>query len=209
LKKLAAADAFGSLPLGRRPALWQSLPQGEPLPLFDLVNREQPPASLPPMSAIQEVVADYNSIGLTLRQHPMSFLRSVLDDLKVVPASQFAALPSGRRVKAAGIVLLRQRPSTAKGITFVTLEDETGMINLIIRQEIWERYRRAARTASVMLVHGTLQKEVQARAGNGKTLPLHHAPATPAPEIIHVLVSRIEDLSLQLAQLTASSRDFR
>jgi error-prone DNA polymerase len=212
LKKLAAADAFGSVPLGRRAALWQSLDGSvrqaysrrrtgsaagsgasarvrltHPT-LFDHVDRDQPPAALPPMAPLQEVVADYESIGLTLRQHPMSFLRPQLDEAKVAPAKDLATLPVGRTVRVAGVVLLRQRPGTAKGITFVTLEDETGMANLIVRQEIWERYRRAARTATVMLVQGILQRE----AG-----------------VIHVLAAQLEDWSGKLASLVARSRDFR
>ncbi len=188
LKKLAQADAFRSLRLNRRAALWQSMPQGKPLPLFnDLATEEQMPA-LPAMAPLQEVLADYGSAGLSLRQHPMTFLRSRLEELHVVPAEGLAALPVDCKVKVAGVVLLRQRPSTANGITFVTLEDETGMANLIIRQNIWERDRRAARTATVMLAHGYLQKE----AG-----------------VIHILVSRLEDLSRPLSDLSTSSRDFR
>jgi error-prone DNA polymerase len=188
LKKLAQADAFRSLDLNRRAALWQSLPQTESFPLFDIVDLDEPPASLPAMAPLQEVLADYRAAGMTLRQHPLSFLRPQLDQLKVVPASQLAVLPVGRRFKVAGVVLLRQRPSTAKGITFVTLEDETGMANLIVRQEIWERYRRVARSAAVMLATGILQRE---------------------DGVIHILVSRLDDLSAPLANLVTNSRDFR
>jgi error-prone DNA polymerase len=188
LKKLAQADAFGSLRLPRRTALWQSLPSREPVPLFDDVDMEEPPVTLPTAAALHEVVADYSSTGLSLRQHPMSFLRPLLDKLGVAASSQLGTLTPGCLLKVAGVVLLRQRPSTAKGITFVTLEDETGMINLIIRQEVWERYRRVARTCSVLLAQGHLQRE----AG-----------------IIHVLVTSLEDLSAPLVELHTSSRDFR
>ncbi len=188
LRKLAQADAFGSLKLDRRSALWRSLPSREPFPLFDSVETDEAAVALPAMSPLEEVLADYGSAGLSLRQHPMAFLRPRLDQLRVIPAARLAALPVDCRLSVAGVVLLRQRPSTAKGITFVTLEDETGMINLIIRQHVWEHYRRVARTAGVMLAHGRLQKE----AG-----------------VIHVLVTRLEDLSAKLADLHASSRDFR
>jgi error-prone DNA polymerase len=188
LKKLAQADAFGSLQLGRRVALWQALSQGEQLPLFDTIELDEPPAALPRMSPLHEVLADYSSAGLTLRSHPMAFLRPMLDKRQVVPADKLPALPVGRVLAVAGVVLLRQRPSTANGITFVTIEDETGMTNLIVRQDIWERYRRVARTATVMLAHGALQKEVG---------------------VIHLLVSKLEDLSPALAQLHAASRNFR
>jgi error-prone DNA polymerase len=188
LKKLAQADVFGSLPVPRRAALWRSLAADEPPPLFGQVDGEGPPEALPPMTPMQEVLADYGAAGLSLRQHPVAFLRPRLDRLEVVPAAALADLPNGRRLKAGGLVLMRQRPSTAKGITFVTLEDETGQTNLIIRQEVWERYRRAARSAVVMLADGVLQKDA---------------------DVIHVLVSRVEDLSAALAELETRSRDFR
>jgi error-prone DNA polymerase len=152
------------------------------------VDADEPPAALPPMAPVQEVVADYGAAGLSLRRHPMSFLRSTLDQLGAVSAERLAALPAGSRLKAAGLVLLRQRPSTANGITFVTLEDETGMVNLIIRPEVWERYRRAARAAIVLLAHGVLQRD----AG-----------------VTHLLVTRLEDLSAQFAGLHPAARNFR
>ncbi len=139
------------------------------------------------MSPFEEVLADYGSAGLTLRQHPVSFLRPMLDELKVTQAGKLPTIDNGKRLKVGGIVLLRQRPSTAKGITFVTLEDETGMVNLIVRPEIWERDRKVARHAVAMIAHGVLQREA---------------------EVIHVLVSRLEDLSQQLGELSARSRDF-
>ncbi len=188
LRKLAEADAFGSLKLDRRAALWRSLPERDSLPLFEYVEVEEMPVALPPMAPLQEVLADYGAAGLSLRQHPMAFLRPKLDQIKAVPAAKLTDMPAGRRLKAAGVVLLRQRPSTASGITFVTLEDETGMINLIIRQRVWERYRRAARAAIALLAHGELQRE---------------------SDVIHILVTRLEDLTDSLAELQARSRDFR
>jgi error-prone DNA polymerase len=188
LRKLARADAFRSLHLDRRGALWQALPQGERLPLFDHLETDEPSPPLPPMAPFQEVLADYKWMGMTLRQHPMSFMRGFLDRLKVVTAGQLPKLDSNVWLKVAGVVLMRQRPSTAKGITFVTLEDETGMVNMIVRQEIWERYRRVARTATVMLAHGRLERQ---------------------GEVIHVLVSKLEDLTDRLKELSVTSRDFR
>jgi error-prone DNA polymerase len=99
-----------------------------------------------------------------------------------------AILPVDRRVKVAGLTLMRQRPGTASGITFVTLEDETGFANLIVRPEIWERYHQAARTATAMLAHGRLQRQ---------------------DKVIHVLVTRLDDLSEMLTDLDPRSRDFR
>jgi len=188
LKKLAEVDAFRSIRLPRRAALWQSLPHDQPMPLFDHLDLEEPPSTLPSMSPIQEVLADYGAVGLTLRKHPIFFLRSMLDAIGVNPANELVAFPHDCRVKVAGLVTLRQRPSTAHGITFVTLEDETGMTNLIVRQQTWERYRRVARSAVVMLAHGTLQKDAN---------------------VVHILVTRLEDLSSSLAHLQTNPRDFR
>lgn len=188
LKKLAQADAFRSLQFDRRAALWQSLPVGEPLPLFDHLDDETEVTELPAMAPLHEVLADYGSAGLTLRQHPMSFLRAGLDQHGVTPARRVRELPVNCKTRVAGVVLIRQRPATAKGITFVTLEDETGMVNLIVRPEIWERDRQAARSASIMLAHGYVQKD---------------------SDVIHVLTTRLEDLSHSLADLRSRSRDFR
>ncbi len=187
LKRLGQADAFRSLELGRRAALWKSLPEREPPTLFDEFDRQETPNALPPMTPFEEVLADYGAAGLTLRQHPVSFLREMLNQLNVTPADKLATTNSGSKLKVGGIVLMRQRPSTAKGITFVTLEDETGTVNLIVRPEVWEKYRRVARGAIAMIAHGVLQNE---------------------SNVIHVLVNRLEDLSEQLGELTARSRDF-
>ena len=188
LKRLSLADAFGSLKMDRRATLWRSLPERGPLTLFDEVDRAEAPATLPPMTPLEDVLADYSTAGLTLRQHPVSFLRPMLDTLKITPAAQLSSMKNDCRLKVAGIVLLRQRPSTSNGITFVTLEDETGMVNLIVRKSVWERYRRIARGATALIAHGRLQIEA---------------------EIIHVLVSRLEDLSMRLGDLATTSRDFR
>jgi error-prone DNA polymerase len=187
LKKLSQADAFGSLKMNRQTTLWRSLPErGAPTP-FDASDIEEPPVPLPALTPLEEVLADYHSAGLTLRQHPISFFRAELTELGIAPADRLGVLQNDRQIKVAGVVLLRQRPSTAKGITFVTLEDETGTINLIVRMPVWERYRRVARTAVAMIAHGRLQRE---------------------GEIIHVLVNRLEDMSTRLNDLEIRSRDF-
>ena len=188
LKKLSRADAFGTLGLNRRAALWHSLPEQKTLPLFDGTTTEEPAVNLPPLSQKEQVVADYQTAGLSLRGHPIQFIRPLLDELKVVPSSELSHLPVDRRYRVAGVVLLRQRPSTAKGITFVTLEDETGTANLIIRQDVWERYRPIASRAGAMIAHGHLQR---------------------LDEVVHLLVDRIEDLSRRLEGLESRSRDFR
>jgi len=188
LKRLALADAFGSIAIDRRSAHWKALPERGPLTLFDEIDVEEAPAPLPGIAPLDEVLADYNTAGLTLRQHPISFLRPMLDELRITQAARLPQLKTDTRIKVSGLVLLRQRPSTANGITFVTLEDETGMVNLIVKRQVWEQHRQVARSAVALIAHGRLQIE---------------------GEIIHVLVSRMEDLSTRLGDLSQASRDFR
>jgi error-prone DNA polymerase len=190
LSRLAKAGAFDSLGLDRRGALWNAMGQSrKELPLLDQLDDEEKTAlELPRLSAAEEVLADYRSAGLSLRAHPMEFLRDHLDSLGVVPAEQLQVLPNDRPVRVAGIVLVRQRPGTAKGITFATLEDETGIANLIVRPAVWKRYRQAALGATVLLAHGRLQRQER---------------------VIHVLTHRLEDLSDRLQSLDSQSRDFR
>jgi len=199
LTRLAKAGTFGSLGLDRRTALWEALGQDQKeLPLFDRRVREthQPdapprpthPTFLPAMSPAEEVLADYRTAGLSLRAHPLQFLRARLEKRRVVTADALKTLPHGRPVSVAGIVLVRQQPRAAKGITFVTLEDETGAANLIVRQAVWKRYREAALGATVLLAHGRLQRQGQ---------------------VIHLLTTKLVDLSPWLRQLDAQSRDFR
>ena len=189
LTRLSRADAFASLRLGRRSALWQSLPDHTPTPLLETEPAGSEPAvTLPTLGAFGEVVADYRTTGLSLKAHPLKFLRPQLDQRRITPAWRLASTKDGRFLRVAGLVMVRQRPSTAKGITFVTLEDETGIINLIVRPEVWERHHQAARAATVLLAHGIVQNQ---------------------ESVIHVLVNRLEDLSHELAQVESMSRDFR
>lgn len=213
--RLAKAGTFRSLGLDRRGALWEALAENEKkLPLFDSLESDAGPqerdpsgkgedgevlkeglvrcthptgVKLPKMSAAEEVLADYRTTGLSLSAHPMQFLRPGLDEMKVAPAGQLKSLPNGGPVTVAGIVLVRQRPGTAKGITFVTLEDETGTANLIIRPDVWKRYRQAALGATILLARGRLQRH---------------------DLVIHVLVRSLENLSGRLNELGPRSRDF-
>ena len=189
LARLAKAGVFGSLGLDRRGALWHALGQDtQELPLLNqLGNDGSTGPVLPKMSAAEEVLADYRTAGLSLAAHPISFLRQGLDRRGVVPAGGLVDLPNHQPVCVAGIVLVRQRPGTAKGITFVTLEDETGTSNLIVRPEVWKRYRAAALGATALLAYGRLQRQGQ---------------------VIHVLVRRLENLSQHLADFGSQSRDF-
>lgn len=191
LQLLSRADAFASLKMERRDAYWKSLPAREHLPLFDdpqLSATEEPLPQLPEMSAQEQVVEDYSSAGLTLRRHPVSFLRDQLTQLRAVTAEQLSELTPDRRVKVAGLVLMRQRPSTASGITFVTLEDETGVANLVVYPNVWQHFRQTARFASVMLATGRLQRE---------------------GDVIHVVCDRLDDVSEMLTQIESKARNFR
>jgi len=188
LKKLARADGFSSLKLNRREALWQSLPEQKPMPLLDPHAEAEPTTSLPPLSLQDQVIADYQTAGVSLRGHPVQFLRELLNREGIARTADLENLPRDRRCKVAGLVLMRQRPSTAKGITFVTLEDETGTANLIVRIDVWQRYHTVASRAGAMVAHGILQ-----RVGT----------------VIHVLADKLEDLSHLLADVDSRSRDFR
>ena len=153
------------------------------------LDHDEPAVLLPAMGGRQEVFADYQTAGLSLKAHPISFYRERNESqLGIVPAAQLANLKNGRFVRVGGLVLVRQRPGTAKGITFVTIEDETGTANLIMRMDVWERFYQVARTASAYIAHGRLQKE---------------------KEVIHVLVTKLENLAETLQGLRTQSRDFQ
>ena len=195
--RLADADAFGSLRLDRRAALWRALAQEKDTaarPLLEPLNSATADesawedAALPPLSPQEQVWADYQTAGLSLKAHPISFCRAALDALQVLPATRLGEARNNGLVRVAGLVLVRQRPGTARGITFVTIEDETGTANLIIHPTIWERYYQAARTAGALLAHGRLQR---------------------AYGVIHVVVSKLEDLGGRLRELKSQSRDFQ
>src|SRR5262249_47483587 len=141
LSRLASADAFRSLALTRRPAYWMSLAMTSTEPLFANLADEPLPA-LPLLSPTEEVIHDYSAQGLSLRGHPFASLRKSLQSQRIVTAASLKDLKAERRYRVAGLVLVRQRPQTAKGTTFMTLEDETGTVNLIVWLHVWERYRR-------------------------------------------------------------------
>ena len=145
-------------------------------------------SKLPGLTEQEEVFADYHATGLTLRQHPMSFVRSELSRRGVVSAESLQECETNHSVKVAGIVLLRQRPSTAKGITFVTLEDETGSMNAILKRAIWKRYERIATSSQAWVVRGKVER--------------HH-------DVVHIVVRSLESLVVDSEHLLQSSRDFR
>ena len=168
LERLAGADAFRCLGPERRAALCaiRGL-RDDVLPLFAAADAERmprpevigPPAAIAPMTDGREVVEDYAHVGLTLRQHPVTFLRGELDQHGIVPCADLLAARDGRRVTVAGLVLVRQRPGTATGVIFITLEDETGIANLIVWSSLFERQRRIVLSASMLECRGRVQRE--------------------------------------------------
>ncbi len=194
LSILADAGALESLSGDRRAAYWQSLAQERKqtaMPLFDasdMDHDEQLPESLTRMTPLEEVYTDYETTGVSLKGHPIEFYREKLSQLRVTPANDLPNITNGRFIRVAGLILLRQRPGTAKGITFVTMEDETGAINLVIRPETWKHHYLLCKQSNAWLVHGILEN----RQG-----------------VIHVLVGRVEDLQTVIRPLDVKSRDFR
>ncbi|MCP1834548.1 error-prone DNA polymerase [Bradyrhizobium sp. USDA 4532] len=160
---LADADAFRSLGLDRREALWavRRLPDDVPLPLFEAATaREQPDEGakpLPEMPRPEQVVADYQTIRLSLKGHPMEFLRDTFTKERVVACHTINRSNDRRRVRCAGVVLVRQRPGSAKGVVFMTLEDETGIANIVVWPKVMEQYRKEVMGARLILVEGYIQ----------------------------------------------------
>jgi error-prone DNA polymerase len=189
LVRLAAADAFRSLGLGRRAALWQilALDEAEP-PLFAELEPDEPTVRLPELRLDEMVVKDYDALGFSLNAHPVQLIREELRGFDVTPNGQLRRLPNGQPVRVAGLVTVRQRPGTAHGIVFMTLEDETGNANLVVHPPIWERDQRIARARTALLAEGHVERQ---------------------GEVVHVIVRRLHDLSKRLAGLAHRSRDFQ
>jgi error-prone DNA polymerase len=191
--RLAEADAFRSLGLNRRDAVWaaQGLERGgvgDRLPLFDTAAladlRPEPDADLPPMLPGAHVMADYKSLSLSLKSHPVAFVRAQLARDRVLPCEDLERTPAGRRVTVAGLVLVRQRPGSAKGVIFMTLEDEGGIANIIVWPQVFEKYRPLVLGCRFQKVTGRLQSE----AG-----------------VIHVVAEHVEDATPMLADLSDMS----
>lgn len=187
MELLAGADAFGSLGLTRRPGLWQvrGLKDSE-LPLFAAASAygAEADAALPAMALAEEVVHDYARTRLSLKAHPLAFLREELGGRGFATARDLATRPADRMVEIAGLVLVRQRPGTARGVIFMTLEDETGPANVIVWARTFERFRRAVLGARLLAVRGRLQRE---------------------SGVIHVVARSMTDLSARLDQLADST----
>ena len=177
---LAGSDAFRSAGLDRRQALWQThaLAKAPPLPLFEAADQHgegrEPAVALPAMADGEQVVEDYRTLRLSLRAHPLSFLRARLAARGVLPAEALLRAQDGDRAATAGLVLVRQRPGSAKGVIFMTLEDETGTVNIVVWPKILEKYRPAVLGGRLAMVRGRLQ-----RAG----------------EIVHLVAAHLEDLT--------------
>ena len=160
LELLADADGFSCLGLDRRAALWALRGLGEvPLPLFAVAEDREPTFTLSPMTAGREVVEDYASVGLTLRRHPLAFLRRELAARGMADCATLDAAKDGRRLTVAGLVLVRQKPGSAKGVMFITTEDETGVANLVIWPSLFERQRRLILSAGMIACRGRVQRE--------------------------------------------------
>ncbi|MHA1560158.1 MAG: error-prone DNA polymerase, partial [Alphaproteobacteria bacterium] len=196
IERLSDADAFRSLGLDRRDALWaaRSLDAGsarERMPLFDRpeltgAREYEPDFGLPPMPLGEHVVNDYRFLSLSLKAHPVDFLRKKIATLGVIRNEQLAETVSGRRVKVSGLVLVRQRPGTASGVIFATLEDETRVANIVVWPKTFEKYRPVVLGGRFIIVTGKVQNE---------------------SGVIHVIADHLEDRTAMLATLTEEGAD--
>ena len=190
IQRLAAADAFRSMGLDRRAALWDSraLRQAPDLPLFAHAEArdeglESAPAALPAMPLAEHVVNDYQTVRLSLKAHPMAFLREHYAAKKFITADRLKAIRDGKRLSMAGLVLIRQRPGSAKGVVFITIEDETGVANLVVWPDVFEKQRKIVMGARLMAVDGIIQRDEDS-------------------DVIHVIARRVEDHSHMLRHLS-------
>lgn len=188
LLKLADADTFRSIDLDRRLAMWavRRLPDDTPLPLFTAATTcelaPEPEARLPAMPLSEHVVTDYQTLMLSLKAHPMSFLREMFRSEGIKTCAQTSVTPDGGWVRTAGLVLVRQRPGSAKGVVFMTIEDETGVTNAVIWPKVMETYRRQLMAASLILIEGRIQK---------------------SPEgVVHLVAVRLFDRTTNLSRLS-------
>jgi error-prone DNA polymerase len=186
LELLAEADAFASLGYTRREALWAvkglagewGAEKDAPLLLRQSLKEAQ--VELPFMSLPQNVAEDYRTLSLSVKEHPVRFFRDELARQRIVRCADLAAVRDRQRLSVGGLVLVRQRPGTAKGVVFMTLEDETGIANIIVWRDAFEAHRRTVMTSSFLVVHGQVQRQ---------------------GEVIHVVAEGFTDLSHRLSEL--------
>jgi error-prone DNA polymerase len=194
LEKLAAADAFRSMGRDRRQALWEvkALANAPPLPLFDWratrPEGDEAEVLLPAMALPEHVVNDYQALRLSLKAHPMSFLRNDFRAARVISCNDVRAMKNGAYVRVAGVVLVRQRPGSAKGVVFMTIEDETGVANAVVWPKMLERYRKVVMTARLILIEGRIQRH---------------------EDIIHIVSAKLEDKSDWLLRLSEWAADMK
>jgi len=186
LELLAEADAFRSLGLSRREALWAVKGMADEVgaersaPILARQSVKEAQVLLPFMSAPKEVAEDYRTTSLSLKAHPVSFFREDLARMRVVPCSSLKGMPDRRRLSVGGLVLVRQRPGTAKGVVFLTLEDETGIANIVCWKDAFDANRRLVMSSSFLVAHGQLQV---------------------AGDVIHLVAERFTDLSAWLGEM--------
>ncbi|MEO7742173.1 MAG: error-prone DNA polymerase [Usitatibacter sp.] len=186
LSSLAAADALSSLAGHRREALWETLAVDAPTQLaLPAIAVAAPPLAIPTEG--DDIVNDYNSMRLTLRRHPLALLRERLKKKRLYSSGDLSQARNGQFIRVAGIVTCRQRPATASGVIFVTLEDEAGHVNVIVWNDLAERQRRELIGARLLAVHGEVQRQGL---------------------VVHVLARKLEDLSRLLGRLSTNSHDF-
>jgi error-prone DNA polymerase len=184
---LAAAGALAGISGHRRQAAWDvhGIHQRPPV-LAGTTIDERAPRLAPPTEGA-DIVADYASLGLTLGRHPVALLRPRLARMRMVTAAQLREMPHGKLTRAAGLVIGRQRPDTASGVIFVTLEDETGMVNVVVWRNVSETQRRALLGSHLLAVHGVIERQ---------------------GEVVHLIAGRLVDHSHLLGRLLTRSRDF-
>jgi error-prone DNA polymerase len=187
LQCLAAADALEPLVGHRRRARWAVAGLGRDHSMLRAAPIQETLPELVPAPEGQAIVDDYASMGLTLRRHPLALLRPRLTAMRLSTAVELRELPNGRLARTTGIVTVRQRPGTAKGVVFVTIEDETGTTNVIVWHDLGRRQRRELLGSMLLTVYGVWQRE---------------------GEVCHIVAKRLVDHSSLLGQLTVSSRDF-
>jgi error-prone DNA polymerase len=187
MQALAAAGALSGLSGHRRHALWDVAGVERMPALLDAASIDEAQPLLAAPSEGENIVADYASLGLTLGRHPVALLRERLQRQRMFTAAELKALPHGRLARVTGLVTGRQRPGTASGVTFVTLEDETGMVNVIVWRDLAERQRKELLRSSLLTVYGTLERE---------------------GEVVHLIAGRLRDQTPLLGSLISRSRDF-
>jgi error-prone DNA polymerase len=194
INALAQADALAPLSGHRRRALWATLgvdadaPRAAPLAAGTLA---EPQVDLLPPTEGQDIVADYHHTALTLRRHPLALLRDRFNARGYLSAENVSRARDRQRVRTTGIVTCRQRPGTASGVTFITIEDETGTVNVVVWRATGEKYRRAMLGSTLLTVYGHVERVT-----------------TGVTPIVHLIAARLEDHSALLGQLTVASRDF-